>query len=53
MKSGTHLLAPGHVGVEGRIVAELMLLRDGISVGNKVTFPASTVTCGSTAARRW
>ena len=44
MKSGTHLLAPGPAGVKGGFMGELMLLLDGISVGDEDIFPASTVT---------
>ena len=44
MKSGTHLLAPGPAGVEGRFMGEFMLLLDGISMGDEDTFPASAVT---------
>ena len=35
MKRGAHLLAPGLAGVEGRFVREIMLLLDGISLGEK------------------
>ena len=37
MKRGTHLLAPGIAGVEGRFVREIMSLLDGISVEGKNT----------------
>ena len=37
MKRGTHLLAPGPAGVEGRFVREIMSLLDGISVGGQNT----------------
>ena len=37
IKRGTHLLAPGPAGVEGRFVREIMLLLDGISVGGQST----------------
>ena len=35
INSGAHLLATGPAGVEGRFVREIMLLLDGISVGDK------------------
>ena len=41
MKSAAHLLAPGSAGVEGEFVGELMLLLDGISVGDEDTFPVT------------
>ena len=37
MKRGAHLLAPGPAGVEVRLVREIMLLLDGISVGGQIT----------------
>ena len=33
MKRGIHLLVPGPAGVEGRSVMDIMLLLDGMSVG--------------------
>ena len=50
MKRGAHLLAPGPAAVKGRVVREIMLLLDEISVGGtkhkrKIRFtPVMSVT---------
>ena len=53
LKSSPHLLAARPAGVKGGFVWEYMLLLGGITVEDKDTFPASTVTWDSTAARSW
>ena len=37
MKRGAHMLAPGPAAVKGRVVREIMLFLDGISVGGQST----------------
>ena len=44
MKSGTHLLATGPVGVEGIVVGESVLLLDRSNAVEEDIFSASTVT---------